>query len=602
MRKPTMPDFQQIIENRPLDRSRGLRILSIMLVCFSLSSCVAQQADLDRFQQEFDRRISKLHQNKQILETSLAKAELRVDKLKSELEQLVRNARAQFNNELRNIREENLTTLSGELEKRSFEISQVNQQVDDLRVAITNMRTLSEQRDAKQKQAIETVASQFKTNMKQQETATQKSIQNIGQSLTEFRNVLDGLSLQLGKETKRAGQAESNLQALVNKQHVALTHKLDQDTQALRTYIERDIAETLRGTTNDLHTTQTALGKLKEVLDSSVNKIGKAIDTHAQQVSTTQIQLTRLQGQAKQFEQDSQGTHKQLQEVTKSLTQLHETLGQTGKTLSQHGEQQEKELVLAKQRLTALENHHAALLKKLKADTQTLRTYLQKDVNTSLSTIGQSMETLKQRLAKQIEQLRVGANAVQQESHLTAQQVQQHHQQIQELHQATGKLKETFRTVGNMLGQRADNQIQSVGQLSERMSQLEQKQTTAQKQFHSDTQSIATHLAKVNESVQSVTAAIAQVEEALSTRVKTLEQHMANTQPSAAMQEVRQEVTATIQHVNQLTGTVGQLREIIQSIGTKTGDRVDQQAQHIAELTQQLNNLQAQDTVPATQP
>ena len=46
-------------------------------------------------------------------------------------------------------------------------------------------------------------------------------------------------------------------------------------------------------------------------------------------------------------------------------------------------------------------------------------------------------------------------------------------------------------------------------------------------------------------------------------------------------------------HLNQLTETVNQLRDVINTIGTKLGERVDQHEDRLGQLAQRVNRLQS---------
>ena len=117
--------FSQRVSRLQMYTRRLLKMILIVPLLLSVSSCVAQQADLVRIQQDFEAKIAKIDQDKIALEATLAQANQAIQeskkvlaKQKSEVAELVR-ARAQFNSELRSLREENLPQLSGELESES---------------------------------------------------------------------------------------------------------------------------------------------------------------------------------------------------------------------------------------------------------------------------------------------------------------------------------------------------------------------------------------------------------------------------------------------------------------------------------------------------
>jgi uncharacterized protein YoxC len=50
---------------------------------------------------------------------------------------------------------------------------------------------------------------------------------------------------------------------------------------------------------------------------------------------------------------------------------------------------------------------------------------------------------------------------------------------------------------------------------------------------------------------------------------------------------------ANVAHLNRLTETVNQLRDVVNTIGTKFGERVDQHEDRLGQLAQRVNRLQS---------
>ena len=120
--------FSQKIRKLQTYTHRLMKVILVGPLVLSLSSCMAQQADLVRIQQKFEAKIAKIDQDKIALEATLAQANHAIQeskkvlaKQKFEVAELVR-ARAQFNSELRSLREENLPQLSGDLETESHRL------------------------------------------------------------------------------------------------------------------------------------------------------------------------------------------------------------------------------------------------------------------------------------------------------------------------------------------------------------------------------------------------------------------------------------------------------------------------------------------------
>ena len=50
---------------------------------------------------------------------------------------------------------------------------------------------------------------------------------------------------------------------------------------------------------------------------------------------------------------------------------------------------------------------------------------------------------------------------------------------------------------------------------------------------------------------------------------------------------------ANMEHLNQLTETVNKLRDVVTTIGTKFGERVDQHETRLSDLAKRINRLSA---------
>ncbi|MFB3114913.1 MAG: hypothetical protein ACE1ZW_02935, partial [Nitrospirales bacterium] len=153
---------------------------------------MAQQADLVRIQQEFEAKIAKIDQDKIALEATLAQANQAIQeskkvlaKQKSEVAELVR-ARAQFNSELRSLREENLPQLSGDLETESHRLQRLERVVDDLKADLDH-------RDQARATQITTLGENVEKEFDQQGKTLSTHMAGFQASLVEFKDALAGI-------------------------------------------------------------------------------------------------------------------------------------------------------------------------------------------------------------------------------------------------------------------------------------------------------------------------------------------------------------------------------------------------------------------------
>ena len=170
---------------------------------------------------------------------------------------------------------------------------------------------------------------------------------------------------------------------------------------------------------------------------------------------------------------------------------------------------------------------------------------------------------------------------------------------VQELGQSVKSFRDVLTTVTERLGKRSDEQLQIVGQLTARMDRLEKDQVAEGGKQIEDTQTISEHLAELTSSVQSTQQGLEQVKTALSAqlqeqlgRIDDHERRLADTGPDVgALDSLQQEVRDNAAHLNQVTDSLGQLKDVFNTIGTKLGERVDSHDSQLTTLSQQVQSL-----------
>ena len=206
--------FSQKVSTLQTYTRRLLKMALIVPLLLSVSSCVAQQADLVRIQQDFEAKIAKIDQDKIALEATLAQANQAIQeskkvlaKQKSEVAELVR-ARAQFNSELRSLREENLPQLSGELESESHRLQRLQRVVDDLVQEVKGLEADLNTRDQARVTQITTLGKNIEKEFDQQSKTMSKHMEGFRASLVEFKDALAGIDTRVVTENTRAMTAD----------------------------------------------------------------------------------------------------------------------------------------------------------------------------------------------------------------------------------------------------------------------------------------------------------------------------------------------------------------------------------------------------------
>lgn len=581
---------------------RGLVPMILMgLLVLSLSSCVAQQADLVRFQQEFEAKIAKLDQEKQNLQSTLAEANRVIQesknelaKQKSEVSGLVRD-RAKFNSELRSIKEENLTQLSGNLESESHRLQRLERVVDDLMQGVKSLEGDLVSRDEARAKETVTLRDNVQKEFDLQSKTMSEQMAGFRASLVEFKDALAAVDTRLVAETKRATTAETNMKNDVGAQQAALQVKLDSDTKTLKQYLEQDVHTSISSVANTLQGVNTTLGTQLD---------GQGADLKAQSAVLSQLN-TKVGTELAALKKQDEVTHQNLENLTKTMTQLRSGLDKAGAQLGAKVDEHAQSLQKSSGQLTHLESQYVALSKKLESDTQALRGYLDKDIRTSLQSMAKAVEAEKTNAIQSTKKLEGLIQQLEKTSKADVTQIKTQlagqDQHVKDLNQSVVTMREVLDSMAGMLGKRGDDQMQQIGKLAAQLDQVKQEQSSGISQKDINMQTLSAHLNEVTTSVQSVVSTLDQVKTSLSSRLdqqaaRLAEQEQRLTQTtgsSVSSQKLNEELQGNVQHLNQLSTAMGQLKTVVNNIGTTLGKKVDEHEGKLAGLAQQVQQLQS---------
>ena len=564
--------------------SSSLKLVLAYVVCsWFTTGCVAQQADLARIQQDLERQIVKIKDEKKALGLQVEETKAQLIKMNEDA-QKTRGNLASINQKANLLEERDLARLSGKLEETEKSIHDLKKDVtnqtsalntviqsqgEELQTGKTQHTTLNQKVDALAQQVDETNQAltgnmtEFQSSLAQfKETLTSlgTTIGQVQTDLTSQRQELGGLQSRTEELSGSISQMEAAVSprldeqsgqvAQLQEQVTNLQDKLNADTQALRAYLEQDVKTAMTRLVND-------------------------IDKHQEPV------LARIDSLQKDME--ILGTHvqadaAQVQELSQSILKLREAQEVMGSLLGKRGDEIIQQAGRISERMNMVESHQTALTEQLQSNTQKTSTHLA-EVNASLNSLSQALDQTSQSLSSRLDN-----------QEKTAQTINQTLRQFQQLKQDTQDQIQQMQSAGQL----TDQLHQTVEQVRSRLHDLEIHQSGVVGKLDSDAQVTNTHLQEVNNGIKSVAQALENVSSKLHTRIDDQEQRLNRAMTSfQRIQGTADTSQANLAHLNRLTETVNQLRDVVNTIGTKLGERVDQHEDRLGQLAHRVNRLQS---------
>ena len=514
------------------------------------TGCIAQKADLQKIHKDLDRQMTQIRTEKKELEKELvaaraAIAESRnlISAQKAEMSKM-RSDLAPMNQQIKLMREEDLTSVYGQFEVAEKKISDLQK---DFAAHEKNFSTttgklntdiqalqLTVQAQGEQQQLTQTQATTLVQQVDENNQALTKKMTEFQTAFGQFKETLGSLGTDVSQTQTAIGTIKTDLTT--------------QD-QALRTFLEQDV--------------KTAMDQLVADMDARQRPVLERID-------------------ALQSDMEALGTHvqadaRQVQELSHSVVQLREAQAVMGNLLGKRGDETIQQAGRLSEQMKIVESHQATLAQQLQSNTKKTSTHLT-EVNASLTSISQNLDqttqSLSQRLTQQEKTVATLNQAIQEFQQLRGE-TQGQIQQMQTASQITEQLRQNVEQINTRLRDMEIHQSEFVGKLD------------------SDAQTTTTHLKEVNSGIQSVAQALENVSAKLNTRITNQEQQLNRAITSfQSVQGSAGAAQANIQHLNDLTETVNQLRGVFNTIGTKLGERVDSHEDRLGQLAQRVNRLQ----------
>ncbi len=581
------------------------------------TGCVAQQADLARIQKDLELQIRKIKEEKRQLAVQVDETKTQLATMREEAEgdiTKIRSSLASINQKATLLQEKDLTSLYGKLEEAENNINNLNKdftfQIDNLKSDVKSLQTsrLTHQ-DELQKANTQTTALAQKVDENNQAlTANMTEFQG---SLSQFKDTLASLGTHIGQVQTdltgfgtTLGQVQANLVTQQQELGTAQTHSEEMSQSIQQGQEAMDTFVTLFGTRLDEQSSQTAhlqqqITTLQDKLNTDIKALRETLKTDTQALRAylehdvksglTQV-VTDINNRQRPLEErmnalqtdlETLGTHvqadaTQMQNLSQSVVKLREAQDVMGSLLGKRGDeiiQQAGQLI---ERMNTVEEHQTALTQQIQSNTQKTSTHLT-EVNASLTSISQVLDQTSQalsgRLTQQEEAVKKLNQAIQQFQQLKDE-AQSQIQQMQAVGQVTNKLRQT------------------VEQMNGKIQDLEIHQSGLVGKLDSDAQTTNSHLQEVNKGITSIAQALESVSAKLNTRIDDHEQRLNRAVTSfQTVQGTAEVAQVNLRHLNELTETLNQLREVVNTIGTKLSERVDQHEDRLGQLAHRVNSL-----------
>ena len=583
---------------------RDLKVgLCLTCLIFSLTAC-AQQSDLVKVEKDLGGKITKLDQEKKALAQVLKQAKQEIadalEQQKTELNQelvtaqgqlneTIMKARAQLNSDLRNLRDETLPKKIGDLDTQIHQVRRNFENVVKRQgQRISALQKQREQRETELSKKIDALGLSLEQALKQQGQKVKDQFAAFQKSLGQFKNALNDVKKQFAQEAKRAKNSETQVRQDFDRHLQVFRAKLDADTKALKKYLETEV--------------KTAIESINIALNEGNRNLKADIDAQTTRLSEFNVKLgTELTG----LRQADALYGKNLEEVTRSLAQLRDVLGTTGTQLGTKLDSQGRGLEQTAKRIERLQGQHTALAQKMDADLKVLHGYLDTDVRPSLESIAKAFDREKNRVSQEFIKVSSGLQRVEQTnvSNVTQAQKQLEVQakHVQELSQAVAGMREVLDSMAGMLGNRTDQHMNQLGQLTARLAQMEKDQTAEAAKQATNTQAVSTHLNEVTASVRSVGQSFEQFKNLMSaklneqaSRIESQARQLSKaTGSSAAVSNLQKGLNTNVTQLNELTESVAQLKEVVGAMGEKLGSKVDAHESQLIEVEQALKEFKA---------
>lgn len=341
--------------------------------CLVLAGCLAQQADVVKQKKDLQKSID---QSKLDLQNSIDQSK---KELKTELDRIVRETRARLNEDISQIRERELATLRGDVEKRAHEEDKLRRSQDDIRSELSQAanklrKELTEQSNlvTASRQELKVEQDRFRNEIKAEQDrlrSDQERFRNdFKEAVTKDLSKLSGdsaaqvakLSLRLDELSARLATTE-NIFKKVSERLEKVSERLDEQQRDIKNGESKTagLSQRLEAQDKNVADIRQALGDFKLALsglgDKIVNQDKAATDLSGSVNQQASILAKRVDGLSVKLDADmkSMTTHVNevnrttsvhLEDVNKSVNSVAKALESAGDRFVSRLEEQDRRL------------------------------------------------------------------------------------------------------------------------------------------------------------------------------------------------------------------------------------------------------------------
>ena len=355
--------------------------------------------------------------------------------------------------------------------------------------------------------------------IKEEKKALGAEVDEARSAITASQNLLAKTKTDIAKMQNdlapRTDFAGLNQQIkLIREQDLAMLYGKDEETEKRISDLEKSLKtytdSKLQIQSDQIQSAQTQSTTLAQQVDKNNQALTANMTEFQNSFAQFKETLASLGTTIGQVQTDLAAQRQELGTVQNRTDELSGSIEKSGTLFSSRFEEQSSQIAQLQKQVTTLQD-------KLNADTQALRTYLDQDVKTAMAQLVNDID-------RHQEPVLARMDALQKDLDILGTHVQADATQMQDLSQSVLKLREAQEVMGSLLGKRGDDIIQQAGRLSERMNTVEAHQTGLTEQLQSNTQKTSTHLSEVNASLTSISQALDQTRQSLSSRLAKQEE------------------------------------------------------------------------------
>ncbi|HJU04349.1 MAG TPA: tol-pal system protein YbgF [Nitrospiraceae bacterium] len=336
------------------------------LISLLLSGCLAQQAELTQVEKDLRSRITKLDQREKDLQQAIGQKERElqqsITKAKADLDKQVNEARARLSNEISMVREADLPSMQGGLEKTGYQISQLRSRLEDIDHQSRAGLDASTKRLSAMEKAQNDALAAAKTEREAAKADRDRLHEELSKELTkELNKSLDATSKRLDGMTAMVGAMATKLGA-----------RLDESERVIRgeeAKVQQQFDAQARQLESQNHSLLEQMAQYKKALDDFKKVLTGLGEKLVQEEQRTNELSARLSGRADtltaKVETDTKATTAHLQDVNKSVGTVAKALETMGGQVMSRVEEQDRRLDELVRSLAAVDAQVGALTQTL---------------------------------------------------------------------------------------------------------------------------------------------------------------------------------------------------------------------------------------------